>query len=267
MSAAYSRDYERRGPSSYDDPRDSSRRNARYSPRYSPFQGGQESPYRGGGYHREHSISPRRSYYRSPPRRSTRAHSHSRSITPYYNRDNHWLAQITLITHKDRVFFCLVLFSNGGYNFELQLSYSLAFLKNSQVYTSISGLVTCFVSYVLCYFWCSLLGADDVNRESWQLITAIHDEGDGLILCKVTLTRLWPHSFLSCQYWFCWNWQNAWLPSKFCCGVFCTISCFLCLVEFHWTTFVSFSHFIFPLLWIVIILEPWFATSLFWFKV
>ncbi|CAM6058505.1 unnamed protein product [Sphagnum tenellum] len=88
-SSPYSRDYERRGPSRYDDPRDSSRRNARYSPRYSPFQGGQESPYRGGGYHREHSISPRRSYYRSPPRRSTRAHSHSRSITPYYDRHNH----------------------------------------------------------------------------------------------------------------------------------------------------------------------------------
>ncbi|CAM6035264.1 unnamed protein product [Sphagnum compactum] len=86
---SYSRDYERRGPSSYDDPRDSSRRNARYSPRYSPFQGGQESPYRGGGYHQEHSISPRRSYYRSPPRRSTRAHNHSWSTTPYYNRDNH----------------------------------------------------------------------------------------------------------------------------------------------------------------------------------
>jgi NO-binding membrane sensor protein with MHYT domain len=78
----------------------------------------------------------------------------------------------------------LVLFNNDGHNFELQLSYSLAFLKTSQVYTSISGLVCCFVSYVLCYFWCSLLGADEVNRESWQLITAIRDEGDGLILGK-----------------------------------------------------------------------------------
>ncbi len=88
MSAAYSRDYERRGVSSYDDPRDGSRRNARYSPRYSPFRGGQESPYRGGGYRREHSVTPpRRSYYRSPPRR-TRARSRSRSITPYYNSEN-----------------------------------------------------------------------------------------------------------------------------------------------------------------------------------
>ncbi|CAM6030124.1 unnamed protein product [Sphagnum balticum] len=86
---AYSRDYERRRPSSYDDPRDSSRHNTRYSPRYSPFQGGQESPYRGGGYHWEHSISPRSSYYRSPPGHSTRAHRRSRSTTPYYNRDNH----------------------------------------------------------------------------------------------------------------------------------------------------------------------------------
>lgn len=87
---AYSRDYERRGASSYDDPRDGSRRNGRYSPRYSPFRGGQESPYRGGGYRRERSVTPpRRSYYRSPPRR-TRARSRSRSITPYYTSENHW---------------------------------------------------------------------------------------------------------------------------------------------------------------------------------
>ncbi|CAK9260092.1 unnamed protein product [Sphagnum jensenii] len=88
-STPYSRDYERRGASSYDDPRDGSRRNGRYSPRYSPFRGGQESPYRGGGYRRERSVTPpRRSYYRSPPRR-TRARSRSRSITPYYTSENH----------------------------------------------------------------------------------------------------------------------------------------------------------------------------------
>jgi RNA recognition motif-containing protein len=87
---AYSRDHERRGPSSYDDPRDGgSRRNPRYSPRYSPFRGRQESPYRGSGYRRERSITPKRSHYRSPPRRSTRARTHSRSVTPYYNRENH----------------------------------------------------------------------------------------------------------------------------------------------------------------------------------
>jgi hypothetical protein len=27
-------------------------------------------------------------------------------------------------------------------------------------------------------------GANEVSRESWQLIPAVHDEGDGLILCK-----------------------------------------------------------------------------------
>ncbi len=27
-------------------------------------------------------------------------------------------------------------------------------------------------------------GADEVSGESWQLIPAVHDEGDGLILCK-----------------------------------------------------------------------------------
>jgi len=28
------------------------------------------------------------------------------------------------------------------------------------------------------------LGADEVSAQSWQLITAIHDETDGLMLCK-----------------------------------------------------------------------------------
>jgi hypothetical protein len=27
-------------------------------------------------------------------------------------------------------------------------------------------------------------GADDISGESWQLVTAIHDEGDGLIHCE-----------------------------------------------------------------------------------
>jgi hypothetical protein len=29
-----------------------------------------------------------------------------------------------------------------------------------------------------------LLGADEVSGESWQLVNAIHDESDGLILCE-----------------------------------------------------------------------------------
>jgi len=29
-----------------------------------------------------------------------------------------------------------------------------------------------------------LLGADAVSRESWQLVTAIHDDGIGLTLCE-----------------------------------------------------------------------------------
>jgi hypothetical protein len=29
-----------------------------------------------------------------------------------------------------------------------------------------------------------LLGADELNGYSWQLVTAIHDEGDGLSLCE-----------------------------------------------------------------------------------
>jgi len=31
----------------------------------------------------------------------------------------------------------------------------------------------------------SLVGADEVNWQSWQLITAIHDEDDGLTLRRL----------------------------------------------------------------------------------
>jgi len=33
------------------------------------------------------------------------------------------------------------------------------------------------------YLW-PLLEADEVIGESWQLVPAIHDEGDGLTLCE-----------------------------------------------------------------------------------
>jgi hypothetical protein len=37
----------------------------------------------------------------------------------------------------------------------------------------------------LLYTYLDLLsGADEVSGESWQLVTAIHDEGDGLALCE-----------------------------------------------------------------------------------
>jgi hypothetical protein len=36
----------------------------------------------------------------------------------------------------------------------------------------------------LCTYFDPLLGVVDVSGESWQLVTAIHDEGDGLTLCE-----------------------------------------------------------------------------------
>ncbi len=49
-------------------------------------------------------------------------------------------------------------------------------------------------------FSTSLLGADKVSGESWQLVMAINDEGC-LTLCEWhSLMRLWPHSFLSCLF-------------------------------------------------------------------
>jgi len=32
-------------------------------------------------------------------------------------------------------------------------------------------------------WYCCQLGADEVSEQSWQLITAISDDGDGLTLC------------------------------------------------------------------------------------
>lgn len=41
-----------------------------------------------------------------------------------------------------------------------------------------------------------LLGTDEVSGESWQLITAIHNEGDSLTLCVQHLQG-YDHSFFS----------------------------------------------------------------------
>jgi hypothetical protein len=50
-----------------------------------------------------------------------------------------------------------------------------------------------------------LLGADEeLSLMEWQLITAIHDEGDGLTLCEWQLIRLWLQSCLFCYIGFAW---------------------------------------------------------------
>ncbi len=43
-----------------------------------------------------------------------------------------------------------------------------------------------------------LLGAGELSGESWQAVTAIHDEGDGLTLLWLTLIKSGLLSFLSC---------------------------------------------------------------------
>ncbi len=43
-----------------------------------------------------------------------------------------------------------------------------------------------------------LLGAGEVIGESWQAVTAVHDEGDGLTLLWLTLIKSGLLSFLSC---------------------------------------------------------------------
>jgi len=48
------------------------------------------------------------------------------------------------------------------------------------------------------------LRTDEVTRELWQLVTAIHDKGDGLIFFGVT-GKLWLHSTLLWLFQFYWN--------------------------------------------------------------
>jgi deoxycytidylate deaminase len=47
-----------------------------------------------------------------------------------------------------------------------------------------------------------LLGADEVSGELWQLVNAIHDESDGLILCEWHSYSYYC-TFFSCYFWFC----------------------------------------------------------------
>jgi hypothetical protein len=41
-----------------------------------------------------------------------------------------------------------------------------------------------FLGRLLYAYLHPLLGADELSGWSWQLVTAIHDEGDGLTLCE-----------------------------------------------------------------------------------
>jgi len=65
-----------------------------------------------------------------------------------------------------------------------------------------------------------LLGSDEVDGDSWQLVTAIHNEGDGLILCythKVIVVFILVMLVLVLLE------RTQFLPSKcilgFCCNV------------------------------------------------
>lgn len=46
------------------------------------------------------------------------------------------------------------------------------------------------------------------NRESWLLVTALHDDADALLVWA-TLIMLWQHFFLSHYSCFCRNWYNC----------------------------------------------------------
>jgi len=41
-----------------------------------------------------------------------------------------------------------------------------------------------FLGRLLYAYLHPLLGADELGGQSWQLVTAVHDEGDGLSLCE-----------------------------------------------------------------------------------
>jgi len=54
----------------------------------------------------------------------------------------------------------------------------------------------------------------EVSEEWWQLVTAVHNEGNSLNAFWVTFVVLWLHSFLSCLLWFCLIWQNDYVQKK-----------------------------------------------------
>lgn len=97
----------------------------------------------------------------------------------------------------------------------IMIELPVAFRNAAETWGAYSLIIVClkfWVHYIMYLNLCPLLGADDVSREWWQLVTAIHGQGDGLILCEY-LIKLWLHSFLLCQFWFCWNGHNSCLQT------------------------------------------------------
>ncbi len=54
----------------------------------------------------------------------------------------------------------------------------------------------------------------EVSEEWWQLVTAVHNEGNSLNAFWVAFVVLWLHSFLSCLLWFCLIWHNNYVQKK-----------------------------------------------------
>ncbi len=89
-----------------------------------------------------------------------------------------------------------------------------------------------FISLFCPQFWadyCILIYTIRSWSSQWrQLVTAIHDEGDGLIVCEWHPQGSKLHSFLSCSLWFSWSDKMATckvLLWRFLCNLRHVFSC------------------------------------------
>jgi hypothetical protein len=72
-----------------------------------------------------------------------------------------------------------------------------------------------------------------VSGDSWQLVTAMHDKGDGLILCR---WHWWGYACVFFSCWFCWNWYYSYLQSAIIGEPFLLA---------HWSSPLFLTYFVF----------------------
>ncbi len=75
--------------------------------------------------------------------------------------------------------------------------------------------------------------AFSVSGDSWQLVTAMHDKGDGLILCR---WQWWGYACVFFSCWFCWNWYYSYLQSAIIAEPFLLA---------HWSSPLFLTYFVF----------------------
>jgi hypothetical protein len=114
------------------------------------------------------------------------------------------------------VYVCLL---NASWHHEWFSYYFQKYNRNSG-YRFWVCLLKCGTDYNVCTYTHARELMKSVGEE-WQVVPAIHDKVTVWYFLG-TLIRSWPHSFLSCLFWVCWNWHNGYLKmffSSFICNL------------------------------------------------